>query len=755
MRNYWMAIPVCGLIICLAVGLRTYSRSAPTNDQTASRTLLLKYKPWKNIDVSGMQILTQRQHRSPEDASLEQVAAAWRGLAPHVIADLERETTATGLAGSALLERQVQKAVVLFSEGKAEEVYDYLSQIRSQIANDDALASDWLYSLIYMQGVAALRIGENENCIMCRGESSCIFPIEPAAVHTEPRGSRLAVKHFGEYLAQFPDDLGARWLINIAHMTLGEHPSKVDPRYLLEFDSFKKSEFDIGRFRDVGHLVGVNHLNQAGGAIMDDFDNDGLFDLVLTEWDPRRPMTVFHNRGDGVFDDRSKKAGLEGQLGGLYCVQTDYDNDGLKDVLVVRGAWTHQPLRPSLLHNKGDGTFEDVTKKAGLDDPMNSISAQWADFDNDGWLDVFICGELQPSKLYRNRGDGTFENVASKSEFDIATEFESKGCTWIDYDNDDYPDLFVNNLTGYAELYHNNKDGTFSNVNSQLKIKGPLHGFSCWSFDFDNDGWLDIFATCYDRTLSATVNGILGRPHQINTGRLYRNVEGQRFDDVTAKTQLEGAYAAMGSNFGDFDNDGFIDFYLATGEPSLSFLVPNRMFKNVEGLRFSEITGSSRTGHLQKGHAVAIGDWDRDGDQDLFVETGGAIDGDRYHDVLFQNPGQGNHWLSIKLVGKKTNRAAIGARIKAVPVGDNAGPVHNTVCSGSSFGANPLEQHIGLGKADKIALLEIHWPTSGTTQVFHNIDADQILEITEFASDYRVLPAKRVPDPLATSSAKK
>ncbi len=123
----------------------------------------------------------------------------------------------------------------------------------------------------------------------------------------------------------------------------------------------------------------------------------------------------------------------------------------------------------------------------------------------------------------------------------------------------------------------------------------------------------------------------------------------------------------MGSNYGDFDNDGWLDMYLGTGEPSLATLVPNRMFKNVGGERFAEITGTSGTGHLQKGHGVACGDWDRDGDVDLFVQTGGAANGDRYHNLLFQNPGQGNHWLTVKLVGKKTNRAAIGARIKVSP----------------------------------------------------------------------------------------
>ena len=174
-------------------------------------------------------------------------------------------------------------------------------------------------------------------------------------------------------------------------------------------------------------------------------------------------------------------------------------------------------------------------------------------------------------------------------------------------------------------------------------------------------------------------------------------------------------------------------------------LVPNRMFKNVGGQRFAEITASAGTGNLQKGHGVSIADWDRDGDLDLFIEMGGACLGDRYHNILFQNPGQGNHYLTVKLIGTKTNRAAIGARIKVVTVGDHPLSIYRHVSSGSSWGANPLEQHIGLAAAEQIGVLEIHWPTSGTTQVFRNVAANQAIEVTEGENQYRVVPQKPVP----------
>ncbi len=156
-----------------------------------------------------------------------------------------------------------------------------------------------------------------------------------------------------------------------------------------------------------------------------------------------------------------------------------------------------------------------------------------------------------------------------------------------------------------------------------MGIDGTGRGFACWAFDFDNDGWLDIFAASADRLLSEIVKGMIGQPHAAQSGRLFRNAHGTGFENITKKAGLDAVYAPMGCNFADFDNDGWLDFYLGTGEPSVATLVPNRMFKNVGG-SVADITGSSRTGHLQKGHGVACGDWDRDGDVDLFIETGDA-----------------------------------------------------------------------------------------------------------------------------------
>ncbi len=406
------------------------------------------FRPRMGLDISGYGALMASVPAWNDDASLEAIAALWTQpglkLIPAIDADLKNART----RGETLkiIGLSIHEAQLFASEGEVRRSEEILREVRSLIEADEKLAREWLYTITYLQGVIALRRGENENCIACRGESSCILPIAPAAIHTIPDGSRLAIRHFSEYLDRFPDDLEVRWLLNLAHMTLGEHPGKVDPRFLISLDRYSHSEFDIGKFRDVGHLVGVNRFNQSGGAIMEDFDNDGLLDLAVSSFDPTEPLSIYRNRGDGVFEDRSKAAGVTGQLGGLYCVQADYNNDGRMDIFIVRGAWLRHAIRPSLLRNNGDGTFTDVTGEAGLSAPVNSITASWADYDNDGWLDLFVGCERQLDRLYHNRGDGTFEDATRAAGLIDPNPYLCKGASWVDFDNDDFPDLFLNDL---------------------------------------------------------------------------------------------------------------------------------------------------------------------------------------------------------------------------------------------------------------------------------------------------------------------
>lgn len=735
---------VVALIVTSAFGAFLMYRSAATVPTGPRRWPKGVYKPRNDIETSGNSVVAGNLKPWPREATLAEVAAEWDRAGFRGAEAIDRTLAEARLSPEETVNLIMQKAMMFNYEGEAERAYETLKQLRTMVENDPQLVVGALPTVVYYQGVTALRLGETENCVMCRGASSCILPIDPAAVHKFPRGSRWAIEHFTEYLREFPTDLEVRWLLNLAHMTLGEYPQKVDPRYLVSLDRFFKSEFDIGRFRDIGAEVGINRLNEAGGGILEDFDNDGLLDWTVTSDDPNQPMAIYKNTGDGKFVEVSKKAGVLDQLGALNAVQTDYNNDGFMDIFIHRGAWLHIPIRASLLKNNGDFTFTDVTEAAGLLDPVNSNTGAWADYDNDGWLDFFQCCEQQPNRLYHNKGDGTFEEVSARVGLGSSGKEFCKGACWVDYDNDDDPDLFVNNLGGEGRLFRNNGDGTFDEVTQELGITGPKHGFPCWSWDYDNDGWLDIWATSYSRASGDVVRGLIGQPYLSDANALFHNQGGKGFEDVTKAAGLDMVFTTMGSNFGDLDNDGYLDMYLGTGEPSYTALSPNRMFKNVDGKRFSDISVSTGTAHLQKGHGVAIGDWDRDGDNDIFVQMGGAVIGDKYHNILFQNPGQGNNWLTLKVHGVKTNRPGIGVRVKIVTAGPGAMTIHRVIGTGGSFGANPLQQTIGIGKADKIATLEIHWPTSKTTQTFTDLKVNQVVDVTEFETDFHELDWKPI-----------
>jgi len=191
-------------------------------------------------------------------------------------------------------------------------------------------------------------------------------------------------------------------------------------------------------------------------------------------------------------------------------------------------------------------------------------------------------------------------------------------------------------------------------------------------------------------------------------------------------------------NFGDLDNDGFLDFYLGSGNPSYASAIPNVMYHNQEGKRFVDVTASSGTGILPKGHGVAFADFDNDGDQDMLVVMGGAVPGDQHTTRLFENPGNGNDWIRVHLTGVKSNRAAIGARIKVTVENEGRGTrsIYRTVGSGGSFGASPFEQHIGLGRSARIENLEVWWPASNTRQSFSGVGKNQLIEVREFEKDF-------------------
>ena len=593
-------------------------------------------------------------------------------------------------------------------------------------------------------GVAAMRQGEIDNCLVMTNSDRCLFPLREGGRHHDIAGAAAAFDVFLKLADREPANLEARWLLNLSAMLLGRHPDGVPAKHRLPADLFR-SKVAAPRFTDVARDVGVGTNSTAGGTVVDDFDGDGLLDIVLTSVDYCAPARLFHNKGDGTFEDRTEAAGLAAQLGGLNASHADYDNDGDLDLFIHRGGW-EIPMRNSLLRNDGHGVFTDVTKAAGLADGVFAThSAAWADYDNDGWVDLYVGHELAPSRLYRNKGDGTFEDVSVKAG--VAANAFTKGVSWGDYDNDGFPDLYASNMFGDNFLYHNKGDGTFEEVAAKLGVQKPFASFPTWWFDYDNDGWLDLFVVAYPNSVEEFVKHYLGQAPAAETLKLYRNDGHGGFTDVSAAVGVARVVPSMGANVGDIDNDGFLDVYLGTGAPSFGSLIPNILLRNDGGRRFDDVTEATGTGHLQKGHGVAFADLDRDGDQDIVLNAGGAVPGDRYDDAVFENPGTpGRHWVDLRLIGVRSNRAAIGAKIRVtvapVPGGRGAGTRlrYREVSSGGSFGSNSYVQHVGLGAATAIESIEIAWPASKTRQVFRNPPIDTLLEIQEGAEAPVVRP---------------
>ena len=666
--------------------------------------------------------------------------------------------------------------VELLNAGATEDALRTFERLLAETGGDAAGMTPERRRLYEMQAVAYLRLGEQQNCILNHTAEACILPLRGGGIHTRQDGSRQAIAVYQKLLDAFRQDYQSRWLLNVAAMTLGHYPASV-PDALLIPGLEGTPGSTLPRFRNVAANLGVAARDLAGGVSVEDFNNDGFLDLFATSFRLNDPVRFFLNDAQGGFVDATEAAGLAGLGGGLNIIHGDYNNDGYADVFILRGAWLggYGAHPNSLLKNNGDGTFEDVTYAAGLGSEHPTQTAAWGDFNNDGWLDLFVGNEASNrwlsawqdaapagkaaqhrSELFVNNGDGTFTDVAAQTGIDL--EAFVKGVAWGDVNNDGYPDLYVSVIGGPNRLYIN-RGGTnpagrhFEEAGGRAGVHEPFFSFPAWFWDYDNDGWEDLFVAGFDlrrihEAAADVAREYLGLPVETEMPRLYRNNGDETFTDVTEAAGLNRVLFAMGSNYGDLDNDGFPDVYIGTGAPDLRAIIPNRMFHNREGRRFDDVTFDGGFGHLQKGHGVAFADFDQDGDQDIYAVMGGVYEGDVFQNTLFENPGNPNAWITLRLEGRHANRSALGARIQ-LTVTHRDGTRHifyQTVSTGGSFGASSLQQETGLGPAERIDALRITWPNrERTVEVFTDLAVNRSYRIVEGAGQIEAVPHDAVP----------
>lgn len=536
-----------------------------------------------------------------------------------------------------------------------------------------------------------------------------------------------------------PTDIRYQWMLRTLTLQAGKSESAIPREFRLKVPPGFPSTFPL---HDVTEGSGVGRLALGRGAAWGDFDNDGREDILVGA--ERAPFRLLRNQGDGTFKDVARESGLVDPVGlGCYASQfIDYDNDGFQDIFLTSNGWGGGG-RLFLFHNEGGKRFVDVTPEAGLAAHVNAFGSSWADLDGDGRIDLAVAaGIIDPDggdriRLYHNEGNGRFREIGEQAGLTQKARWIS--LCWGDYDGDGRPDLLATSFDKGPFLFRNLGQGLFEDVSLQAGIRTQCHAYTCEFFDYDNDGRLDIFVSTYPdgdfKTMIETkING--AAVPQAQRQLLFRNNGDGTFRNVTEDAGITGWYGAMSSQVADLDNDGFDEIFLGTGNPELDWCEPKPVFRNDGRGRFRDIGESCGLVHYGMLHGMAFADYDDSGNLSLFGSFGGFYWGSRETSRLYRNAGSGNKSLEIRLVGTRSNRDAIGARISA-RAGNRR--IYKWVDGGNGFGCgNSRVVHLGLGAETHVSELQIDWP-SGLRQSFHNIPAGQRIEITEASDRVRSL----------------
>ncbi|UCE62228.1 MAG: VCBS repeat-containing protein [Phycisphaerales bacterium] len=542
---------------------------------------------------------------------------------------------------------------------------------------------------------------------------------------------------------------------------------------------------DAKPFVDVTDQAGVRHLHHkpvldkkldcimpwmasVGASVAAvDYDKDGDVDLYVTNSQMGRPNKLFRNKGDGTFEDVAEQAGVANANAehgtSMDAVWGDYNNDGHLDLYVVKWGWN------ILYKANGDGTFTDVTEKAGVGDQGNGNAAIWMDYNDDGFIDLYVgnyfryvdlwnledsrqmhedfetARDAGPNVLYRNNGDGTFTSVGKELGVDDSGWTLDTGAG--DYDNDGDQDLVNANDFGQDRVYRLNADATFTNVTDDAIGWDTHKGMNVDFGDYNNDGWLDLYIT-----------NIWTKEYVREGNQLYRNMGDKTFSDISFEANVYDAGWCWAGRFWDYDNDGYLDIMVANGyisgnpedeyfaklattvtkpgfdpieaqnwpmmgDSTFSGYEPSRVWRNEGNEVFTEVAEKLGLADTRDGRGLGIADFDNDGDLDVYISNQGQESAFYRNDI-----GSKNNWLMVRVNGTNCNRDAIGTRVTVVSEGMsqirevNGGNGDHSQC--------PYRMHFGLGQRKKIDYLEIRWPT-GYVERFENIKPNQLLEYTE------------------------
>jgi hypothetical protein len=534
-----------------------------------------------------------------------------------------------------------------------------------------------------------------------------------------------AIRHGVTCLEEDLTDEKARYWLWLAAQKAGGYPDTVHEALRMEVVAgYHPTTVEL---EDVAAEIGLDKTCGGRGTAVFDSNGDGTLDVVIAG--AHAGCSLYRNNGDGTFTDISTGSGLDRCVYGFGLAVGDYDNNGLPDLFVSGlGFFDGQGI---LMRNNGDGTFTDVTKEAGLGMWGPAFTASWVDYDGDGYLDLFVVNNLgglfnrkTPNRLFHNNGDGTFTDVTEQAG--LKTVWPTIGAAWGDFSNNGRPDLFISNA-GPAQLFRNNGDGTFTDVSREAGIDAPVISSVCVCCDIDDDGWLDIVHFTWSRTQDAVYTLRTGQgPSGGSPLRVFRNNRDGTFTDIAPQLGLTGCWGTMSGTVGDFNNDGHLDILLGNGDPSIDRLEAAVLLEN-DGHQFHNVTFAAGMPFTGKGHGANMADLAGDGRLHLIVAAGGLYPGDLLTTTVFRPKRLPGNYLNVRLVGTRSNRDAIGARLTLRAGGREQ---HRLVSGGSSFGCLPSEQHFGLGVLTQIEWLEIRWP-SGHVQRLDLLPVNQTLRIFE------------------------